>query len=297
MKRNFSKRFTIALTSTLLALSAAATAVSGFAWFTASNLVKVSGMNIQAEAEEGIVVANETHAANDDWSDNITASHDGTGNTFVPTSTATTATWYHGLAAKFDDGQEDESVQVITPVDNIAANDPAPAYGTADDGIYGFFDGLNWKSVYLLNSFYIRSSSASALTGQDIFVRDFQAKVGENAPAQDLSKGLRVAVVKHGQTNPVIVAPVDGADLTYDVGIATSKEVTDFTVTAGSATTNSSSLVVDSNVTIPATNANALQYDVFIYFEGEDENVKSSNLEASLEELSVQFKFGNKSHQ
>ena len=289
-----SRKFTLAIMTALTALSAAAVATGTVAWFTANSVVDVTGMNIQAKSEEGIVIANETHTAHADWNTSVTASHDGDGNSFVPTSTLNTTNWYHGLAANADDGQTDETVAAITPVDNIPAADPAPAYGTADDGIYGFLDGASWKNIYLLNSFFIQSSSVNAISNQDIYVRDFAAQVGNTAPAQDLSRSLRVAVTKHGTATPIIVAPVTNATAAYSVGPVDSKAACSaYTVT------NVDTMVLDSAVSIPAydvSGVNALQYDVFIYFEGEDVNCKSSNIEATLEQIAVSFKFGNKNH-
>lgn len=268
----------------MLLLSTAASITGTVAWFTANNLVNVGGMTVKAEAEQGIVVSNEDKTT---WKTSADAKHTGEDLAFVPTSTSTTTSWYHGFAANAANGQEYESIEAISPVDNLTT--PA-TYGAANDGAYGFLDTSAWKHVYLLNSFYIQSSSINAINAQDVFVRDFSATTA----SQELSKALRVAVVKHGQSTPVIVAPVAGADLSYAVGPTNGK--TNFTAVAA-ANTNVNTLELESNVTIPAytsNGANALQYDVFVYFEGEDEACKSNNIEAQLEALTVSFKFGNK---
>lgn len=290
-----SKKFKLTLAAIMTALSAAALATGTFAWFTAASVVKVSGMEMTAETENGIVISNE---AKSEWKTEAVASHSGDDAGFVPTSTSDTVTWYHGLSGDAADGQAYEEISTITVVDNIPAADPAPAYGTANDGIFGFMDTPNWKNVYLLNSFYIQSSSVDAINAQDIYVRDFDVKISDSDPAadpaQELSKSLRVAVVKHGESTPVIVAPVSGADASNDIGLVGSKT----TITAATVT-NVDTLEIDSNVTIPsytADGANALRYDVFIYFEGEDASCKSNNIPQTVEELSVGFKFGNKAH-
>jgi len=283
------KKLALGLGALLMSLTAASGVTGTLAWFTAANTVTVSGLSMQAAAEQGIVIANEAHTTDAAWQTSATASHNGNGAQFIPTSTANTTNWYHGYASSAANGQLYEDIAEITAEDTHAS----PAHGTDGDGVYGFLDTTTWKNVYLLNSFFIQSSSVNAIQAQDVYVRDFETKVGENAPSQDLSKSLRVAVIKHGKTTPVIiVAPVAGADPTYEVGLIGHK--TSITATTK---TDVESLVVDSNVDIPAytTNgANALQYDVFVYFEGEDENCKSNNIAASLESLSVAFKFGNK---
>ena len=271
----------------MMTFSTAAAVTGTVAWFTANNLVNVGGMTVKAEAEQGIVVSNEGKS---EWKTSATASHTGAGIGFVPTSTKTASAWYHGFAANAANGQEYESIEAITPVDNTTVSETA--YGTAGDGAYGFFDTSAWKHVYLLNSFYIQSSSINAINGQDIFVRDFSATTA----SQELSKALRVAVVKHGTSNAQIIAPVAGATLSYQVGPTDAKVAT---TAIAAANTNVNTIELEESVNIPAYNASgtgALQYDVFVYFEGEDVACKSNNIVAELEELTVSFKFGNKVH-
>ena len=277
----------IAAAIAMMSFSTAAAVTGTVAWFTANNLVSVGGMTVKAEAEQGIVVSNEGKSI---WKTSADATHTGADLGFVPTSTVDTSAWYHGFSSDAANGQDYESIAAISPVDNVTT--PA-SYGTAGDGSYGFLDNTTWKRVYLLNSFYIQSSSVNAINNQDIFVRDFSS----TAASQQLSKALRVAVTKNGNTtNAKVIAPVAGATLTYQVGLTTAKAST---TAIAAANTNVDTLVIDSNVNIPAytsDGANALRYDVYVYFEGEDAACMSNNIQATLEALTVSFKFGNKTH-
>ena len=276
----FKKRM-LALLAGMLGLVGATTVTSGLAWFTASSTVQVSGMTMQAAAEQGIVISNEGKNV---WKTSATASHTGVDLTFVPTSTNNTSAWYHAYADDMNNGQSGVEYSTITPVDNIAD----PAMGTASDGAYGFNENGTWKRVYLLNSFYIQSSSTSAISAQDIYLKNLTAAT----PAQQLSRALRV-LVKQG-SNVSIFAPVANATLNYDV-----HGDTDTTAIAGSATTDVTTNVLVANTSIPAytsDGANALQFDVYCYFEGEDAACKSANIEATFETINISFVLGNKQH-
>ena len=277
----------IAAAMALLSFSTAATISGTVAWFTAANVVSVSGMSIQAEAEQGIVISNE---AKSEWKISATASHNGADKTFVPTSTANATNWYHAYSDDVNNGQSGVVRTEITAVDNITT---PSAMGTADDGVYGFNDNGTWKRVYLLNSFYLQASGTAAVNGQDIYLQDLEAKVSDAAPAQELSKALRL-LVKNGSTVSVF-SPVAGATATYSVNGATSVTPVLASATAAPAQT----AIVATNVNLPAYTAagtNAVQLDVYIFFEGEDANCKSANIVASLERIAISFKFGNKAH-
>ena len=205
-----------------------------------------------------------------------------------------------------DNGQSGVVYEIISPVDNIAS----PAMGTASDGAFGFNENGTWKRVYLVNSFYIQSSSTSAITAQDIYLKDLKAAT----PAQDLSKALRVLVKKNADDSSAkVFAPVTTATTSYTVCTAVTPDdpatenVNEYAVTGtaattailGSATLNNTNNVLLSNVDIPAyasNGANAIRFDVYCFFEGEDVNCKSTNIEETFETINISFVLGNKQH-
>ena len=287
------KKLVIAALVGMLGLVGATTVTSGLAWFTASSTVQVSGMTMKAQAEQGIVISNEDAPVDGKkvWKTSATASHTGAALAFVPTSTHDASTWVHAYADDMNNGQSGVVYSAITPVDNITT---PSAMGTADDGAYGFNENGTWKRVYLLNSFYIQSSSTSAIANQSIYLKDLTA----TASSQELSKALRV-VVKHG-ANSLVFAPITTATTTYQVCTnAATNPVTKTSTTAvlASATAGVDTNVIASGLSIPAyaaDGASALQFDVYAYYEGEDAACKSANIEATFDTISISFTLGNK---
>ena len=273
------KKKMLALLASMLGLVGATAATSGLAWFTAASTVQVSGMTMQAAAEQGIVISNEGKT---EWKTSATVSHTGADKAFVPTSTATTTAWYHAYADDANNGQSGVEYNSITPVEYEGE------LGIDGDGVYGFNENGTWKPVYLLNKLYIKSSSAAAISAQDIYVQNFTF----STPSQALSNALRVAVVKAGENTPIIVASSATSTTSYSVHGDTAT-----TAILPANTTNVTTLEVDSNVSIPAFSTDTpLEYYVYCYYEGEDVACKSANIVANLENVNISFKFGNKNH-
>ena len=274
----FSKKLkAMAAAIAVLTLSAASAVTGTVAWFTASNMVNVTGMSIEADVETGIVIANETHASQSDWhADAVTASHDGTVNSeqqkFIPTSTADGATWYHANSDQYDNGQHGLQYTSYTTSSGI----------TEANGI-GTSTALS-KNLYLVNKFYVKTSSTSSLTNQDLYIKNVAAS--GSSVSVDLNKSLRLAVVLNGETAKIF-APITTTTTTYTVGGTSS-----VTLSSGQVDLNANAIEIPNN----QTNA-PLEISTYIYFEGEDVNNKSSNITATLDNLSVSFTFGNEIHQ
>lgn len=271
----------------LLGFSTAATVTGTVAWFTAANTVNVSGMNIQAEAENGIVIANETHAADSDWKTTIEASHDGGSETFVPTSTATLGTWYHGLSDLADDGQHNvdyDTFATPTVTDGVASATSPEHFSSSA------------KNIYLVNEFLIQASAKTAIAGQDIFIE--KIAISGNTGSANLDKSIRVGLMVDNVFK-AIYAPLSGATLSYMVNGAVYSGSGDHDVEAIDVSGAEDSNKVCDNISIPAyttAGTNAIKFKVFVYFEGEDENHKSANITNSLDTLSLSLKFRNADH-
>ena len=262
----------------MLLLSTTASITGTVAWFTANNKVNVSGMNINAEAENGIVIANETHAADADWLTTITASHSGAGATFVPTSTADLATWYHGLSDEVNNGQHNvdyDTFGAMTLTDGVASAKSSKHF-TSDA-----------KNVYLLNDFYVQASAKTAITNQKIFIEEIA--ITGNSDSIELDKSLRVGLMVNN-AKVGIYAPLSGATTSYTVGGTSGTSVSAIDVSAS----DDSNLVYTGDIpaydTAGATN---IKFSVFVYFEGEDTNHKSANIKETLDTLALSFKLRN----
>ncbi len=274
----------IAAAVALLGFSTAATVTGTVAWFTAANTVNVSGMNIQAEAENGIVIANETHAADADWKTTITASHNGAGATFVPTSTANLATWYHGLSDLADDGQHN--------VDYDTFATPTITSGVAAATSSKHFTSTA-KNIYLVNEFRIQASAKTAITGQDLFIEKI-AITGASG-SELLDKSIRVGLMVGG-TFKDIYAPLEDATLNYMVNGAAHTSAWDVEAKDVSGDTDSNLIYTGDIPAYTTAGTNAIVLKVFVYFEGEDENHKSANITNTLDTLSLELKFRNADH-
>ncbi len=270
----------------MLSVSAAMLVSSTFAWFTMNKDLTATSMTLKAEAEGGIVISNE---AGTDWKASIEASHSGSGISVRPTSTKTTAAWYHAVS---DDINDEKSDQATTAYTNLTSS-----LKVADNGV-GYVDDhtatANYDAedskYYLLNKFYIKSSQAEAIdtSTNHLNITKVEATLPSSAGSEALDPAFRVAI-KIG-SEVFIYGPVPGAESTYNVaGDTTDGAVT---LTALPTTSSPTATAITSIPGNAATTANAVEVQVFMYFEGEDAACKSANLTASLDEISVKLGFG-----
>ena len=269
----------------MMTFSTAAAVTGTVAWFTANNIVAATGMNIQAEAEEGIVIAEELASYSDaSWKTNVTAAHTGSGleRGFIPTSTSTAAAWYHGNSESADTheaGTGDNAVQAISVTTG------SNGVGTAT------VNGIAGRNVYLLNHFYVQSTvPGTGITSQDLEIKNVTAQDSStDSKALTLDKSLRVLFKLNDVTK--IYAPLLGADFSAANYAGAAKYVNG---------DDANPEVLLSNSTIPGyvanNNTSALDIAVYIYFEGEDTNCKSANI-GSFANIAISFKVGNKNHQ
>lgn len=261
----------VAAAMAMMTFSTAAAVTGTVAWFTASNVVVADGMNIQADTEEGLLIANEKHDTDADWKAKVSASHTGAGYKFIPTSTYNGTNWYHANSEAYDDHAASGAyAELTTSVDGT---------GT---GIYCATIANQKKDVFLLNSFFVKSSSIE-VADQTLYVNSITV-TGESQSV-DLDKSLRVLIVYN--SNYKFFAPYEtGSELVeYTVGGTSNKYIP-----VGQGVKNTE---LATGVTIPANNTGSpLELKVYIYFEGEDKNCKSSNIEPELDSLSLSIQFG-----
>ena len=168
----------------MMTLSTAAAVTGTVAWFTASNVVTASGMNLQADTEQGINISNEAKA---EWKEYALASHDGmdgeNASKFIPTTTTDASTWKHGNS---DDRNNSDAVGEL---ETLVLS--GPTNGIAKVNKNG--SAINGKNVYLLNNFYLRSSTPTAITAPKLYVNLMKAT--GSAASEDLDMSFRVLVV------------------------------------------------------------------------------------------------------
>lgn len=271
----------------ILVLSTAAAVTGTVAWFTSNTLVNVSGMQLKVDPEEGMVVSNEAKAS---WNISTTATHTGKNANdeqlqFMLTSTSDLTAWYHNNSANANSATAAESYANVTPA--------KPAAGTDKTGIgVKTIDNVD-KNIYLLNRFYIQSASNVNRAEQDLYVTEVAVTGSSNSA--ELNKALRVAFQLGNEQ--AIYAPFAGATYEYKVaGAETNTEA----LASKDANSEWVETVLASNTTIPAFTTggdDAIEIEVYCYFEGEDAAAKSANITATLDTLAVSFRFGNRSHQ
>jgi len=278
----------IAAAIALLGFSTAASVTGTVAWFTANNVVSATGMSIKAEAEEGIVIAQELASYSDaSWKTNVTAAHSGAGleKGFIPTSTSTATAWYHGNSESADTheaGTDDNAVQAITVTTPTLVS--GNGVGTAT------VNGITGRNIYLLNHFYVQSTvPGTGIANQDLVIKNLVAQDSStDAKALVLDKSLRVLFKLNNAVK--IYAPLLEANFEA-VGQAGAAEY----VNGEDATPD----VLLSNSTIPGyvadSIASCLDVAVYIYFEGEDTNCKSANI-GTFANISISFKLSNIQH-
>lgn len=251
----------------LLLLSTAASVTGTVAWFAANASVTASGMQLQAKAEQGILISTQTAVSPaSNWGASATALNSGSGVAVFPTSTANGSAWFHNKGTSVTNGAASGTYETLSLTETAGVGKD-----TSDN------------SYYLHNTFYVKASSDTAFTDK-LIVNQVTGTGSTNSV--NLDKALRV-LVKQGE-NIAIFAPFNSNsdDRSYSVGGSTA-------VTAIDGTVEKENHQLNAALAYPEiTNAVPVAIDVFIYFEGEDPNCKSENITANLDTLAITVVFG-----
>jgi hypothetical protein len=278
----FSMKKKLFASTSMLVVSAVMLSTATYAWFTMSKEVTVTGMELKAKTESGLVISGDAKTTwKTDWDVEMPQ-----GVALFPTSTNGTAAgpqWVAATSKYFDDADKNQTGSGSTYSDlNLS-------YVTTSGTVFGTGEGIGRTTAsgtnndYVLKkTFYIKSTGEAALA-KTLQVDEVTAEVvgtQGGSGAANLDKSLRVLVVVN-DTNSFIYAPITG----YDPAI-NYKGTTTLTLIASS---SASRTTVNP---IPNVDDNAVKVDMYMYFEGEDENCKSSNITAiSVDTLMVSAKF------
>ena len=303
-----------------LIISACMLATSTYAWFTMNKDVSVTGMEVKAHAEEGLLI-NEVQAANSTTWDELAVAGDSEYTALRPASTKDLSNWWHANSKKsandaglnasgsidgdtvaLSSGTYYESLNSLTP---YLTNGSGSAGTAAErnvyykDASYGGTSGAynNGEGYYVNYKYYIKSSSTSTMS---VAQNNFQVKVtaAKNASSSGtsttLDKALRVGV-KIDSTY-MIFAPLGGDASYYVTGAVggTGGTQLDSSNSAGTRYTISTDYVsfnTSAALDIPSVTTDGKLVDVYIWFEGEDTNCKSDNLTEILDDLDINIYF------
>lgn len=246
----------------LLLVSVILLGSSTYAWFSMNNQVTATGMKVKAKADSGIVIK---YAGDNTATFKTTADvGETTANELYPTSTVDLTNWYKASSSQKDDAEAGQAAGNYTAV--------------------GAGEVANYYKQY---DFIVRSSAeAVPVTGVKLAVNSFSVSSTTTTSAS-LDKAVRLGVLCNGTF--YIYAPMADADVTiaplYTYDTTKSDKVGETTCT----TNNGDQFVIPSN-TIPA-NDTGITVSVFVWFEGEDENCKSTNVTATLDNIDVEVTF------
>lgn len=294
-KNNIKRKLVPAIA--MLACSAVMLSTATYAWFTMNKEVSVTNMQVQAKADQGLLI-NEVETAGDSNWDELATTNQTEGIKLHATSTANTGTWYVAYSTKkssaasaakgaasadlTSDGYKTLGTDIATgttqSVAAVAGTNALQEITWVDADQDTAYD--NGEGYYVKYTYYLKSSGdaitcSTAAKGKSLNIKD--VAVEDNTGSADLDKALRVAIVVNGKA--YIYAPLYNAAQTCYVA-------------AGStATTTLVGEQPTAMTSIPAVTEDGTPVYVYLYFEGEDPNLKTDNVTETLDNLIVSFKF------
>lgn len=277
----------------MVLVAAIALGSSTYAWFVASGTVTAEGMEVQAQSEGGLAIRYGTGT----WGSIASAGMTSATNLY-PTSTHNLQRWSHATA---------KSV--------AAANADAKTFTEITSTV---MDGTSVKAdngYVVMKEFEVRSTAADAADlAKGLYVESITVTLGDsdNLPTQNMSTALRVGVKVAGNQvasstgsskdnpeqfyiyGPTKMSsdadnPANLASTTYTVNYkADGTDNAQVTLT----TPSKNKTLLDDKYTIPKDgDSSAVKVQIFLWFEGEDHNLYSDNI--NIEKLSVSVNFAS----
>jgi len=273
--KKLTTKLLISVIAVVLALTTLGT--STFAWFTMNQQVTATGMSVKASASGGLYIATYSNTNVGSFAPTanaVSASAD----SLSPVSTADCTNWYTAVA-KNSGNYEAEQTQYSKV--------------TSSNG------------YYLVNSFIIKTSDGSAMTGKNLTVNSMTI-TGETLSA-NLNDSLRVVLVTYKEFNTEtknytgtttnFFAPLYTEKVTLDSNKTVVESVT-FDQTSGKSTgitTKQLSTIYGGDfgsVNIESgTVSGYTKVDVFVYYEGMDSNCFADNVAQGIDTLSLELTF------
>ena len=268
----------------LLLLSTAASITGTVAWFAVNTSVTVEGLSVKAKAEGGIVIApyaftgsslsdegsvgylnTLTHAdyvapQNGDFGNSANATFGGQADLY-PTSTPNASAWYHATSNNINNYAASSAYTTLSGLE---------ADGKAYSG-----DGLASATAYkMVGQYYLHAKykvKATSLDDFSLYVTD--VSVTGDSQTVNLNKSVRIAV-KVGTNDLVTFAPKYSSETLYYWSGSARTAYTSANLAQGA---EPDRLVADGSVAAKAVNNTGVDLDIWVYYEGEDENCKTAN--------------------
>lgn len=279
----------------MLSVSAAMLVSSTFAWFTMNKSVKATSMQVQAVAEDGLLINEIATATDTNWDNVATAAQ--TAESAVklhPSSTADGSTWYHAESTKANDAaaatESKKSANLVgdyTTLSGLKAITSMSASASA--GSTAFRETMGTSATadagyYVHYTYYLKSSSGTAVTldGTNRFlnIKEVKATLPGTQTSAALNPSIRVGIKLNQEF--YIYAPVTGYTASYYVAAGD-------TATAPIAGNTVTKTDLDS---LPANGTDGTPVEVYIWYEGEDAGCKSDNARATaLDNINIDITF------
>lgn len=262
----------------MVLVAAIALGSSTYAWFAGQNSVTAEGMSVKVQGESGILIKSLDNASST-FSTTASAGQEGQPKALYAASTYDLGTWYHNTSE--------------------AANN---AQAKQEKGSYTVI-AENTTAYYVANKFAVRAASNNvpvensdlAITAVTVTNSDGSDDSGEQ---NFINKAVRVGIklTKKGvDDNYFIYAPKCDGGFQLTANYTATDEATSSTggvYTYGTAKTltekqapNGDTLTISDHI-IPADDS-LLEVTIYVWFEGEDENCKSANIDTTLHAMNI----------
>lgn len=272
----------------MLLVAAALMGTSTYAWFSANEDVTANGMQVKAAADGGLAIASYTGnvgaapvaPADDTFATSAGAEWTNIADdkTIKPTSTYN-GVWYSAVAASIESHAADSTKGYSTAATRAAYS------ATAPDDFVAYATDLGGYAQMAM--FQIKSMDADNTAKYKLKVSDITVTVPTNSTSANLNKALRVAI--YCDNTWTFFSPMYTSNNQYKfVGVGTDGDP------ASTAYGNGVTLNGDTNVAVQLSENltnEAMDVEVYIYFEGEDENCKTQNIRLGADTLGVEIKF------
>lgn len=273
----------------LLLISAIVLSTSSYAWFTMNSTVSASGMQVKASAGTGLVISLwDNDAKSGAGSDakgwtipaaSVNASEWNTEravDTIEPTSTINAIDWYTAVAEK--ESESDAKGDVYTA-------------STAFTNKYA-------STLYYYDKLEVKTNDGNSISDKSLVITSIEVNDGTDAShaakSGDLNKALRVALVVtcNSTTTTYFFAPsytdypdVNGVKKASGTGYEAVKMSTVDAI-KNNLYAGTDQITLSENTIYGSTTV-----EMYVYYDGEDENCFTNNTLAGLDELSVSINF------
>ena len=256
----------------MLMVSAIMLSTASFAWFSSNTQAEANGMQIKAQTSGGLAIAVWTK----DTVDGVTVAKAPLDSAFASSVDIASTSWTNGASAVAPTSHNGTNwySAVAASVDSYAKN--TEAYELVANG----------KEHYLQTTWSIKSLAADKQTNVRVTAVEVSGITNETVNT-NFAKSLRVAIYNRTTGTWYYFAPKQDAAATelYHVNSTADGRVA---YAADGITVGASSLTTQVLTNVTSTTAQVI--DVYLYFEGEDENCKSANA-VNLDTISVNLVF------